>query len=437
VFNIQKAVSRLNFAPKLNEIEITDIKNGIGVFTPKAEKPVSLAALKETLKKAGYTLASAKITVAGKLAREATGWSLMADISGQRFALEGDSVDQTSPGAAPDTQVEVTGDWKTMGEGKASSEVISPLPAKKAEQSQNEPVENAAKPEYVDVTSGGPLEGSPPPVAPIRTTSPGLTVYRGGAFVPRYIYTRQQLGGLKVDRHIMLLGFSYTPSPRLQMEMEIPITRITFKEGLISAGGEGVGNITVSGKYRFFRQVEAWGDRQAAVRFGLELPTGMKGVPGERQLQAPAFVRQQLSPISGGLSPHIDLTYSQAKGRFIFGGAIEGVFRSERDGFRMGHELRVNTDLEYVLFPRKYDRPGGEVFAILESSFIRRGAGRIAGAPAPGSRSTEFYLAPGIQYAMRPRFVIEGSFQLPVARDTGPQALRIERSVLFGVRFLY
>jgi hypothetical protein len=26
VFNIQKAVSRLNFAPKLNEIEITDIK---------------------------------------------------------------------------------------------------------------------------------------------------------------------------------------------------------------------------------------------------------------------------------------------------------------------------------------------------------------------------------------------------------------------------
>jgi hypothetical protein len=45
VFNIQKAVSRLNFAPKLNEIEITDIKNGIGVFTPKAEKPISYAAL--------------------------------------------------------------------------------------------------------------------------------------------------------------------------------------------------------------------------------------------------------------------------------------------------------------------------------------------------------------------------------------------------------
>ncbi len=430
-------MSRLNFAPKLNEIEITDIKNGIGVFTPKAEKPVSFAALKETLKKAGYKLASAKITVAGKLVRENAGWFLMADTSSQIFAIEGDDISHTLSGAAPNTQVEFICDWKSMGEGNTSREVIFPLNAKKAEQSQNESLENRAKPEFVDLTSGELLEGALPPVAPIRTTSPGLTVYRGGAFIPRYIYTRQQLGILKVDRHILLLAFSYTPSPRLQLETEIPISMIKYKEGPISASGEGVGNLTVFGKYRFFRQVEAWGDRQSAVRFGLELPTGMTGVPGEQQLIAPPFVRQQLSPINGGLSLHIDLNYSQAKGRFIFGGNIEGVLRSERDGFRMGNELRLNTDLEYVLFPRKYDRPGREVFAILESNFIRRGTGRITGAPAPGSRSTEYYLAPGVQYAVHPRFVIEASFQLPVYRRAGPQVLRVERSVLVGIRFLY
>ena len=434
MFNIQKAVSRLNFAPKLSEIEITDIKNGIGVFTPKAEKPISFAALKETLKKAGYTLTSAKITVNGKLAREAAGWSLIIETSGQRFALVGEGVDQALSDAAPNAQVEVTGDWKTAGEGK---EIISPLPAKKAAGSHNESGAIQAKTEYVDVTSGSPLEGPPLPVAPIRTTSPGLTVYRGGAFTPRYIYMRQRLGGLKVDRHIMLLDFSYTPTPRLLVEAEIPVTRISFKDGATSSSGGGIGNVLISGKYRFFRQVEAWGDRQAALRFGLELPTGQKGAPGEQQLQAPAFVRQQLSPISGGLSPHVDLTYSQAKGRFIFGGNVEGVLRSERDGFRIGHELRVNTDLEYVLFPRKYDRPGGEVFAILESNFIRRGTGRVAGAPAPGSGSTEYYLAPGVQYAMRPRFVIEASYQMPLARNTGPQALRVERGLLIGIRLLY
>ena len=436
MFNIQKAVSRLTFAPKLGEIEITDIKNGIGVFAPMPEKAVSFAALKETLKKAGYTLASAKITVVGKLGRDGAMWSLIADTSGQCFALEGEGVDQAVSDAAINSPVEIIGGWKTVGEGKTTREVISSSPVKKAERSQNKALEGAARTEHIDVASGEPLEGAPAPAASIRTTSPGLTVYRGGAFVPRYLYARQRLGGLKVDRHTMLLGFSFTPTPKLQVEADLPFTRVSFNDGVNSAEGMGVGNLIVSGKYRFFRQVEAWGDRQAAVRFGLELPTGKKDPPG-RQLQMSAFVRQQLSPISGGLSPHIDLAYSQAKGRFIFGGNAEGVFRSERDGFRMGHELRVNTDLEYVLFPRKYDRPGGEVFAILETNFIRRGVGRLGGVAVSGSRSTEYYLSPGVQYAMRPRFVIEASIQLPVARNTGPQALRIERTVLVGFRLLY
>src|SRR5262249_15832273 len=136
---------------------------------------------------------------------------------------------------------------------------------------------------------------------------------------------RQRLHRLKVDRHIMLLDFSYTPTPKLLVEAEIPVTRISFKDGVTSDGGEGIGNIIVSGKYRFFRQVEAWGDRQAALRFGLELPTGKKSAPGEQQIQTPAFVPQQLAPISGGRSPPGARHTPQAKARFYFGGTPEGV----------------------------------------------------------------------------------------------------------------
>src|SRR5262249_54026151 len=141
-------------------------------------------------------------------------------------------------------------------------EVITPSHEKKAERSQNEDLNSAANTEHVDVVGGEPLEGSLPPTAPIRTTSPGLTVYRGGAFVPRYLYTRQRLGGLKVDRHTLLLSFSYTPTPKLQLEAELPVTRISFKDGATSTDTVGVGNLTVYGKYRFFRRVESWGDRQ-------------------------------------------------------------------------------------------------------------------------------------------------------------------------------
>ena len=70
MYNIQKAVSRLDYAPKLKEIELTDIKKGLGEFTPKPEKPVSFAALKATLKSAGYVLDAADITIAGTLDQE-------------------------------------------------------------------------------------------------------------------------------------------------------------------------------------------------------------------------------------------------------------------------------------------------------------------------------------------------------------------------------
>ena len=183
--------------------------------------------------------------------------------------------------------------------------------------------------------------------------------------------------------------------------------------------------------------MKTYGDRQAAARFGLELPTGKKDAPTSAQLNVPAFVRQQLTPISGGLSPHFDVAFSQAGGRFIFGGNAELILRSERDGFRLGHEIRVNTDTEYVLLPRKYVAPGGELFVILETTFVHRGVGRLAGGPVAGSKSTEYYLAPGLQYAAAPQFVIEGSFQFPVIRNTGPLALRTDRNILLGVKYLF
>jgi hypothetical protein len=217
----------------------------------------------------------------------------------------------------------------------------------------------------------------------------------------------------------------------------VPVSRTSFDDGANSGSGTGLGNITLWSKYRFFRKVKTYGDRQAAVRFGLELPTGKKSAPTAQEVNAPAFVRQQLTPINGGLSPHFDLAFSQAGGRFIFGGNVEGILRSERDGFRMGNEVRVNTDLEYVLLPRDYQSPGKELFVILESTFVERGRGRLDGAVVEGSKSTEFYLAPGLQYAADPRFVVEGSVQIPVIRNTGPLVLRTDINVLLGVKYLF
>src|SRR6185369_11166129 len=223
---------------------------------------------------------------------------------------------------------------------------------------------------------------------------------------------------------------SYTPSPKLQLEAEVPISRTSFRDGVTSGSDVGLANITVWSKYRFFRVVETYGDKQAAVRFGLELPTGKKEAPSQSEIDVPEFVRQQLTPINGGLSPHFDVAYSRARGRLIYGGNAEAVFRSDRNGFRMGHEQRLNTDLEYVALPRDYQKPVGELFLILETTFVHRETGRLNSTPVAGSKATEYYLAPGLEYAVRPRFVVEGSVQLPVVRNTGPFVLRTDVNVL-------
>ena len=153
MYNIQKAVSRLDYAPKLKEIEVTDFQKGLGAFTPKPDKPVSFAALKETLKKAGYTLSSADITVAGTLSKDGERWTMLVTTSGQRLVLEGNNVVDAVAGAEEGATIEITGDWKTKGAGRDAYEVIMPAPKATARHHAS--------------NSRTPFTVVPPPAAPI------------------------------------------------------------------------------------------------------------------------------------------------------------------------------------------------------------------------------------------------------------------------------
>jgi len=492
VYNIKKAVSRLDFAPKLDQIEIFDVKRGLGRFMPKPNIAASFAGLKNALKKSGYKLDAAEITITGTLIKNGANWWIEVGESKQRFQLESGDAATFSDGA----QVKITGDWQTVGEGATSREVIKvsavPKIARVTEESFREtsfanPVqandfgkpfhrrgtENAETaqrgqirsavltpsthtfsipvfasekltfPAMIPAPDTGTREASASEnetalvFAPIRTTSPGLTVYKGGSFTPRYSYIEQHLGNLRVSRHGVRLAATYTPTPTLQLEVEAPYYYTEFRDGRESGSGHGFGNVTLWAKYRFFRTLETWGDKQAAVRVGVELPTGNKDAPEPAKLNAPEFVRQQLSAINNGWAGHFDLSYSQAQKRLIYGANVQATIRGERDGYRLGHEIRLNTDLEYVLLPFKYRSPTKELFAIFETTYIHRGLGRVSGVKVAGSSADEFYLAPGVQYIATPRLVLEASFQLPVVMNTGAQMLKTDKNFLFGIRFLY
>lgn len=435
MFNIQKAVSRLDFAPELKSIHVTDVKRGLAEFVPRADKPASFARIKDALKKAGYELASAEVTAAGTLERDDAGWWLVVAPSGQRFSLASSPASKSIAELGAGARVEVTGTWTTVGEKDAAREIITPqkvsaVPAAPAA---------AAPGGSMHFVSAGTTPAVPllSALAPIRATSPGLTVYKGGAVTVRYSHTSQHLGDLAVDRNSVQVAASYTPTPRVQLEASVPVGRTSFDDGTASGSGGGFGNATLWAKYRFFRTLETWGDRQASARLGVEVPTGDPDAPSERSLPAPAYVREQLSSVDNGFALLGDLAYSQARGRFVFGGNVEGILRGERNGFRLGHELRVNTDFEVVALPIRYERPGHELFFLVETTLVLRDEGRSGGREVQGSRSAEYFVAPALQFVASPRLVFEASVQWPVFRDSGPLALRTDRNILVGFRYLF
>jgi hypothetical protein len=432
-FNIRKSVSLLDFGPKPEEVKITDFSQGLCEFAPKPEKPIRFADLKATLKRVGFNLISAEITVSGKLSRDDSGWWIEAGSSGQRFELTGDELSAQVEKGAAGIDFEVVGDWQTGGKSCGQCEVIRMRSGKKGSGHS----EIGAAP-FLDANPiGGPSVDVDPaavmPPAPIRTTTTSLAVYKGGEVTLRYHFMQQHLGGLKVNHHEALLSFSYTPMPKLQFEGEIPYH--IYTQGNTSAHNSG--NVIAWTKYRFYNSLETGGDRQAAIRVGLELPTASNNSVSDPAKNQAEFLRRQLLRIDGGFSTHMDVAYSRAKRRLVYGANVEGVMRSEFIGVRMGNEVRLNTDLEYILLPVKYRGPTNELRLILETTYLHKARGRIRGNVVPGSSASEYYAAPALQFALNPRWAIEGSYQLPVVLNTGPQLLRTDRSVMFGIRFMY
>jgi hypothetical protein len=123
--------------------------------------------------------------------------------------------------------------------------------------------------------------------------------------------------------------------------------------------------------------------------------------------------------------------------RWIYGANLEGLLRSTFDGFRMGHEVRVNGDLQFVLLPLNYESPKQELRAVIETNYSYIGNGRLDGRVVPGSTSSQLFMSPGIHYIIGPRLALEMSYQVPVTRVTGPQVFRTDGSAIIGVRFSY
>lgn len=255
-----------------------------------------------------------------------------------------------------------------------------------------------------------------------------------GAFVA----DRQSGGGVDASSLTSLAELRYTPSTHWVFGVRVPVLLESRVEspGLGSESASGLGDVVLTGKHRFFRQVGRWQDRHAAVEVGVKLPTGAADRPVDPRLSP--VLRHRLQPGTGSTDLLAALVYQQARGKW--GQTADASYRWNGEGegnYWQGDEVRLNGSLQYILFPRVYTRPGRELFVLLEATALWKEADRLRGTGLPGTKRAELLLAPGLQYVATERLFLDLSVQFPLASDVDRGGLASDWNALASFRFAF
>jgi hypothetical protein len=273
---------------------------------------------------------------------------------------------------------------------------------------------------------------------PIRANTPGTGVFQRSGLLVGAVADQKEGGGAELSSLSSFVDLRYTPATHWVFGVRVPYlmeSRVKRRGGAAESAS-GLGDVVVSVKHRFYRWVGPWADRHAAVEVGLKLPAGATDRPVGQGL--PVSLRSRLQPGTGSTDGLIDIVYQQARRRFVF--AADAGYRYNTEGagdYRRGDEAQLNLSLNYVLFPREYTRPGHEVFAVLEGTFLDVREDRLRGATLRGTDRTAFFLAPGVQSVATERLFLDLSLQVPVWEEVGRGELASRWNVLGQLRYAF
>lgn len=129
---------------------------------------------------------------------------------------------------------------------------------------------------------------------PIRTNTPGTGVFIGSGVLGQVVCESQSRGDTRLEGCDVVADLRFSPATHWVFGARAPLyVRRQAEFGGRNVSRSGLGDIAVSGKYRFFRQVGPWFDRHAAVELGIKLPTGAST---ELDLAIPSPAGHRLSP---------------------------------------------------------------------------------------------------------------------------------------------
>jgi hypothetical protein len=273
---------------------------------------------------------------------------------------------------------------------------------------------------------------------PIRANTPGTGVFQRSGLLAGVVVEEKARGGTELLTLTSFAELRYTPGTHWVFGLRVPYL-VESRIERPRAGAEttsGLGDVILSAKHRFYRWVGPWADRHAAVEVGLKLPTGATDRLVDPGL--PLSLRHRLQPGTGSTDGFLDLVYQQARRRWVFAADVGSWFNSGGDGgYRRGDQRQLNLSAQYILFPRVYTRPGHEVFAVLEATYVKAEKDRLRGVVLPGTDRSAALLSPGVQYVATERLFLDLSLQVPVREEVGRSELASRWNALVQLRYAF
>ncbi len=186
----------------------------------------------------------------------------------------------------------------------------------------------------------------------------------------------------------------------------------------------GLGDVSVMGRYAFFRRHTLDGSTTAAALIGLKLPTGKTT---GRTTDGSEFLDSHLQLGTGGADVLAGISINHAMSTLTISanllGAITTTGEAGHKTHRFGNMLNYDLTAKYRVLGEISPSPRPAVFLSLGVNGEARGREKEDGAALANSGGHTAYLSPGIQVAAAPHWLFEFTYSQAVYHNLyGTQA---------------
>ncbi len=270
----------------------------------------------------------------------------------------------------------------------------------------------------------------------IVTQSARTVDFNGQSVVPRYIYTSKNKGDRDLDVQVAMTRVVFGLNEDLTVGLTVPYVNKSLRRTNPSSGqretlrSDGIGDVPIVGKYRFFQKAGAGETTEAAAIFGLELPTGRSNVTdGGMRLPQP------LQPGSGSVDAILGGVFTRVDGLWLFNSDLLGKINSEADDYRFGNTDRFDVGGQFRLYPTRYesfDQTTVNVVAELNTVYAEHDTSQ--GSTVVDSGGLKVFATPGLQVIVSENVLFEGAVQLPVFLNLHGSQLEENFRLILGLR---